>query len=115
MFEKDPNLLGWFGASIAWLKQHPYGVWGSITAFFTAIWSSLSDKHGWASSLFGGVLAAIITLSILAVMKKTGLHEEWMPVVGLVVGFVGADRIRAAILGAWESRKKSLNGDNKNG
>jgi hypothetical protein len=58
--------------------------------------------------LFGGVLAVLITLSVLAVMRKSGLHEEWMPLVGLVVGFVGADRIRAAVLDAWELRKNKL-------
>jgi lambda family phage holin len=108
MFEKEPGLLSMFSAAADWLKDHPYGSWGVITAFLTALWSGFKDKHGWLSSIFGGVLATIITLSILAVMKKTGLHEEWMPIVGLLVGFVGADRIRAAVLGAWETRKGNL-------
>lgn len=106
MFEKDPGLWGWFASALAWVKSYPYLSWGSATAFLAATWSGLTDKHGWCSSLFGALLATIITLSILAVMKKTGLHDEWMPVVGLVVGFVGADRIRSAVLGGWATWKE---------
>lgn len=105
MIEKEPGLYGWLTATIAWLTSHPYATWGSVTAFFAALWSALKDGAGWAASIFAAFLAIAITLSILAVMRKTGLHEEWMPIVGMLVGFVGADRIRAAVLGAWDSRK----------
>lgn len=112
---KEPGTLGWFAALVTWALNHPYASWGSFTAFVAALWSSLKDGRGWCSSLFGGALAVLITLGVLAIMRKTGLHEEWMPLVGLMVGFVGADRIRAAVLDAWNVRKKRLNGDNKNG
>lgn len=82
MFEKAPDVWGWFSLSVTWVKSNSYLYWGSFTAFLAALWSGLCDKHGWWSSLFGGLLATIITLSILAVMKKTGLHEEWMPRLG---------------------------------
>ncbi|MEZ2604954.1 phage holin family protein [Kluyvera intermedia] len=61
----------------------------------------MKDGKSWCASIFAGVLAIAITLSVLAVMRKRGLHEEWMLLVGLLVGFIGADRIRAAVLGAW--------------
>lgn len=108
MLDREPGILGWLSALAAWSTGHPYVSWGGGTAFATALWSSLKDGRGWASSLFGAALAVLITLSVLAVMRKTGLHEEWMPLVGLVVGFVGADRIRAAVLGAWDTRKNNL-------
>lgn len=108
MVEKEPGILGWIASLASWAVGHAYATWGSITAFLAALWSSLKDGRGWVSSLFGGVLAVLITLSVLAVMRKSGLHEEWMPLVGLVVGFVGADRIRAAVLDAWELRKNKL-------
>ncbi|HDR2353291.1 TPA: phage holin family protein [Enterobacter roggenkampii] len=108
MIEKEPGLLGWLTATLAWLANHPYATWGSFTAFLAALWSSLKDGKGWAASIFAGLLAIAITLSVLAVMRKTGLHEEWMPIVGMLVGFIGADRIRAAVLGAWDSRKNNL-------
>ena len=108
MLEKEPGVLAWLNALAAWAIGHPYAAWGSCTAFLAALWSSLKDGRGWCASLFGGFLAILITLSTLAVMKKTGLHEEWMPLVGLLVGFVGADRIRAAVLGAWDARKGKL-------
>lgn len=109
MLDREPGILGWLSALGAWALNHPYASWGSFTAFLAALWSSLKDGRGWCLSLFGASLAVIITLSALAVMRKTGLHEEWMPIVGLIVGFVGADRIRAAVLGAWDSRKNMVN------
>lgn len=108
MVEKEPGILGWIAALGAWATSHPYASWGGSSAFIAALWSSLKDGRGWVSSLFGASLAVVITISILAVMRKTGLHEEWMPLVGLAVGFVGADRIRAAVLAAWDSRKNNL-------
>ncbi|SAF46381.1 phage holin family protein [Enterobacter kobei] len=116
MVEKEPGLMGWLTATLSWLASHPYATWGSITAFCAALWSALKDGAGWAASIFAAFLAIGITLSILAVMRKTGLHEEWMPIVGMLVGFIGADRIRAAVLGAWDSRKNDLvnrNDENK--
>ncbi|WP_336284193.1 phage holin family protein [Citrobacter arsenatis] len=108
MIEKEPSTLGWLNSVAAWALGHPYASWGSCSAFLVALWSSLKDGLGWIHSLFGAALAVLITLSVLAMMRKTGLHDEWMPLVGLVVGFVGADRIRAAVLGAWDSRKNNL-------
>ncbi|MDK9356737.1 phage holin family protein [Lelliottia wanjuensis] len=108
MVEKEPGLLGWLTALGAWATGHSYASWGGGTAFLAALWSGLKDGRAWCSSLFGAALAVLITLSILTVMRKTGLHEEWMPIVGLAVGFIGADRIRAAVLGAWDSRKNMV-------
>lgn len=115
MIEKEPGIFGWIAALGAWASTHPYASWGSATAFMAALWSSVKDGRGWCSSLFGAALAVLITVSVLAVMRKTGLHEEWMPLVGLAVGFVGADRIRAAVLGAWDTHKTKLRGEDKNG
>lgn len=107
MLEKEPGILGWLASLGSMATSHPYASWGGGTAFLAALWSSLKDGRGWCSSIFGSVLAALITISVLAVMRKTGLHEEWMPLVGLAVGFIGADRIRAAALAAWDSRKNN--------
>ncbi len=79
MFEKAPDVWGWFSLSVTWVKSNSYLYWGSFTAFLAALWSGLCDKHGWCSSLFGGLLATIITLSILAVMKKTGYTKSGCP------------------------------------
>ena len=64
MFEKAPDVWGWFSLSVTWVKSNSYLYWGSFTACLAALWSGLCDKHGWCSSLFGGLLATIITLSI---------------------------------------------------
>lgn len=108
----DPNTASWFYSAVEWAQNHPYYSWGTLSAFFVSLWTSLSDGRGWIHSIFGAVLAVLITLSLLAVMKLAGWHEEWMPLIGMLVGFVGADRIRSAILGAWESHKGRLSGNN---
>lgn len=83
MFEKAPDVWGWFSLSVTRVKSNSYLYWGSFTAFPAALWSGLCDKHGWCSSLFGGLLATIITLSILAVMKRPGYTKSGCPV-GLI-------------------------------
>jgi lambda family phage holin len=112
MVYKDPNTLTWLSRAIDWAFTHPYAVWGSLSAFLVSLWASLRDGYGWLHSLFGAVLAIIITLSLLALMRLAGWHEEWMPIVGMIVGFIGADRIRVAVLNAWENRKHNLVNNN---
>lgn len=105
MIDKNPDSLSWLSRTLQNAIAYPYATWGGSTAFLAALWSAAKDGKGWCASLFAAVLAVVITLSVLAVMRKTGLHEEWMPLVGMIVGFVGADRIRTAVLGAWDARK----------
>ncbi|WP_343529292.1 phage holin family protein [Yokenella regensburgei] len=107
MFEKDPSTHDWVTSLIAWAAHHyPYVAWGGITAFFFALWSSLRDGKGWLFSIFAAVLGAVMAISIIVGLKEAGVHTKWLPVVGMIVGFIGADRIRATLLGMWEIRKK---------
>ncbi|EEO9371570.1 phage holin family protein [Salmonella bongori] len=108
MIDKDHRVMGWLSTLVAWALGHPHASWGGITAFTFGLWSSLKDGNGWLSSLFLSFLAVLITLILLEIMKITGFHEDWMPGVGMIIGVVGADRIRMAILGAWEIRKNKL-------
>lgn len=94
--------------------MHPYASWGGVTAFFVALWSSLRDGRGWLWSLFGAILAVLITLSALAVMRNTGLHEEWIPIIRVAVGFIGADRIRVAIHSVWYEYRNQVISKNTN-
>lgn len=108
MIDKNPDSLSWLSRTLQSAIAYPYATWGGSTAFLAALWSAAKDGKGWCASLFAAILAVVITLSVLAVMRKTGLHEEWMPLVGMLVGFVGADRIRTVVLGAWDARKSKL-------
>lgn len=108
MIDKDPSILQMLSRAGGCLVNHPYATWGGLSAFAMSLWASLKDGAGWLHSIGAGILAVLITLGVLAVMKKTGLHEEWMPLVGMLVGFIGADRIRAAVIGAWETHKTKL-------
>lgn len=87
-----------------WIKAHPYITWGIVSAFMISFWSSMKDRLRARVAVCDGVLCIIITLSLLAVMKLAGLHEEWMPVIGMGVGFIGVERIRQAIINGWEKK-----------
>lgn len=45
MFEKAPDVWGWFSLSVTWVKSNSYLYWGSFTAFLAALWSGLCDHH----------------------------------------------------------------------
>lgn len=86
-----------------WLCSHPLGSWGAISAFVVSLWSDLGDGHKWIESILAGMVAVVATLSIIAAMHAGGLHESWWPAMGMLVGFIGVDRIKSAIRGAWDS------------
>ncbi|MNB60001.1 hypothetical protein D3C81_31950 [compost metagenome] len=89
-----------------WVVAHPLGSWGAISAFVVSVWSDLGDGHRWIESIATGFVAVFVSLGLIAVMHKSGMHEEWMPVVGMLVGIVGVDRIKTAVRGAWDSKDR---------
>lgn len=91
--------------------KYPYISWVGGTAFLVAYWTGMKDKHSWRASFFGGILSTIIAVSVLAVVQKIGLNTEWIPVIGLLVGFIGADRIRVLILLILKSKQKKIEDD----
>jgi lambda family phage holin len=88
-----------------WLADHPLGFFTGLSAFIVSCWSGLAEGRRGFPLLVGGLVCVLTTLAVVAAMRSSGLHASWMPIVGIFVGFVGADRIRDAILSAWESRK----------
>lgn len=73
--------------------------------FFTALWSLRKDSHGWRDAMEGAGIAVLIAVSIFAAIKGDESYIAYKCAIGLLVGFIGSERIRAAIVGAWESGK----------
>lgn len=107
----NPDL---WASIVSSLSQYRLGWFTSISAFVIAVWSGLIDGKGWGRSIFGGIICVFIAIALVAVLKISGMHSSWLPIVGVFVGFIGAERIRDAILGAWETRKSKLVDNNEN-
>lgn len=88
-----------------WLLDHPLGFFTGLSAFVVSCWSGLAEGRRGSRLLTGGIVCVLITLAVVGAMRSSGLHAAWMPIIGILVGFIGADRIRDAILSAWESRR----------
>ncbi|WP_114195623.1 phage holin family protein [Edaphovirga cremea] len=105
MNEKDPNL---WSAALDFLSQNRLMMFTGVSAFIISLWSSLNDGKSWARSIFGGIICVIIAFAVLEVMKSSGIQGNWLPVVGIFVGFIGAERFRDGVLNAWETRKQNV-------
>lgn len=105
MSDKD---LVWWQTVLQHISLHRLGWFTGGSAFFAAVWAGLSDGNGLARSSFGGVICVLISLGIVAVMQTGGVYQTWTPLAGIFVGFIGAERIRDAVLAAWDSRKERL-------
>ena len=110
MNEKDPNL---WSAALEFMSQNRLILFTGVSAFIISLWSSLNDGKSWARSIFGGIICVIIAFAVLQVMESSGIQGNWLPVVGIFVGFIGAERFRDGVLNAWENRKQKLLNDKK--
>lgn len=88
------------------------GSWGGFSAFMVSVWSDMGDGHGWFDSIATGFVATALALSVISGMQTEGMHQAWMPVVGMVIGFIGIDRVKRAFRSAWDNHaKKRLGAD----
>ncbi len=83
-----------------------------VASFFTvfstliiSFWNSFHEKCSRAEKSLEAISCAVTSLALLGFFKFSGLHEDWWPIIGIAVGFIGVARIRLAIISAWDSRK----------
>lgn len=113
MSDKDP---AWWQSVIQCVTQYPIAFFVGSSAFLSALWAGMMDGHSLARSAFGGLICVIIVMALVLIVQLSGFFQLWMAFVGIFVGFIGAERIRDAILVAWDSRKKGiLRGKNHDG
>lgn len=105
MSERDP---GWWASLLDSIIVHRLGWFTGASSFIAAVFSGLMDGKSWARSSFGGLICVIIALGLIAALHAGGLYQSWWPLIGIFVGFIGAERIRDAILAAWETRKSRI-------
>ncbi|MFX2611933.1 phage holin family protein [Enterobacter mori] len=86
----------------------PHCFFVGSSAFLSALWAGMMDGHSLARSAFGGLICVIIVMALVLIVQLSGMLQLWMAFVGIFVGFIGAERIRDALLVAWDSRKKRM-------
>lgn len=79
-----------------------------LITFATTFWTLRKDGTGLRDSLEGAVVGMLITFSVLSAIQGDETHKYFINFIGLVIGFIGPERLRAAIVGAWESGKLKL-------
>lgn len=101
------NVEFWYGV-FNFSSAHIVALFSGISCFFVSLWASLSDGYPIRQSLLHSIICVFIALAIVAILKMSGTHNSWMPGIGVVIGLIGAVRIRNAVLGAWEHRKNII-------
>lgn len=105
MSDKD---FAWWQSVFQHITQHRLGWFTGFSAFLAAVWAGLCDGNSLARSALGGVICVLISLGIVAAMQIGGVYQSWAPLVGIFVGFIGAERLRDAALAVWDSRKDRI-------
>lgn len=102
---------GFWVETMSWIADNAPVIYTAVSAFSIAAMMSIRDGKRWLFSLMGGCVCALIALSLGGLLKHWGLPAEAAPAVGPLIGFIGADNLRAIILSIIERRT----GGNANG
>ncbi|WP_208950153.1 phage holin, lambda family [Rahnella sp. ChDrAdgB13] len=99
--------------SVKWVADNAPIVYTAASAFSIAAIMSLRDGKRWIYSLMGGCVCAVIALSLGGVLDSIGFTKDVAPVIGPVIGFIGADKLRDIILAIVERRTGADGGNNQ--
>ncbi|WP_454889542.1 phage holin, lambda family [Serratia quinivorans] len=102
---------GFWVETMSWIADNAPVIYTAVSAFSIAAMMSIRDGKRWLYSLMGGLVCGLIALSLGGLLAHWGLPEKAAPVIGPVIGFVGADKLREIIISLIERRT----GGNTNG
>ncbi|EDV4890915.1 hypothetical protein VW39_000051 [Salmonella enterica subsp. houtenae] len=79
---------------LVFLSQHPLATFCGISAFFISCWTGYVEKHTLWDVFMSSIVSVLSALSILAILFKGNHYHLWLPLVGVIVGFIGPHKIR---------------------
>jgi divalent metal cation (Fe/Co/Zn/Cd) transporter len=97
--------MGWLNEIIMFIFKHPIAFFTGIASLITSIWVSYYNNFPKTRMTLDAVLSVFISLAIIAIMLNDSYHLHWLPIVGIVIGFIGPERICNSIIGAWNAKK----------
>ncbi|HCL5083868.1 TPA: phage holin family protein, partial [Salmonella enterica] len=81
--------------------HHPLASFCGFSAFFISCWTGYVEKHTLLDVFMSGIVSVFSALSILDFLFKGEHYHLWLPLVGVIVGFVGPHNIRKMVLLIW--------------
>lgn len=93
---------------------HPLAFFSGLSTFAISCWSGAIEGLPPGRTFVNSIICVFCTLAFLAAFNEEGHHQLFLPLIGIVVGFVGAERMRNAVLNTWRLRSKRYGSGNKN-
>lgn len=102
----EPQHLAFWEHTVVWIIVNAPSVYTALSAAGVSVLMTLKDGKGWIYTLTTAPVCGLIALGIIPLLQLFGLPDNAAPVIGPVVGFIGADKVREIILGIIEFRAK---------
>ncbi|EIV1878230.1 phage holin family protein [Salmonella enterica] len=82
--------------------HHPLATFCGLSAFVISCWTGYVERHTLFDVFMSGIVSVFSALGILDLLFKGGHYHLWLPLVGVIVGFIGPHNIRKVVLLIWE-------------
>jgi hypothetical protein len=80
---------------------HPLAFFSGLSTFAISCWSGGIEGLPPGRTFVNSIISVFCTLAFLAAFNQEGHHQLFLPLIGMVVGFIGAERMRNAVLNTW--------------
>ncbi|WP_316432373.1 hypothetical protein [Klebsiella pasteurii] len=94
--------MEYFYNLIIFLTNHPLATFCGLSAFIISCWTGYVEQKSIYDTLMSSVVSVFSALSILDLLFKRSQNHLWLPLIGIVVGFIGPHRLRNTILVLWD-------------
>lgn len=89
--------MTYFIALLDFLVTHPLATFCGISAFIVSCWTGYLEKNMPADILLSGIVSVFAALGLLDCIYKGSQYHIWLPLTGIIVGFIGPHRTRSLI------------------
>lgn len=101
MDHKNPEF---WSRTTVWVINNAPSVYTALSATGVSLLMTIRDGKSWLYTLTTAPVCGLIALGLSPLMVHFGLPDNAAPVIGPVIGFIGADKVREIILGVIERR-----------
>lgn len=91
---------------LLFLWAHPLAFFSGVTTFIISCWSGLIDGLSSKRTVINALVCVLFTFALMGTVSREGHHQYWLPLIGVITGIIGAERLRDVILNIWVILKK---------
>jgi lambda family phage holin len=111
------NDQGFWGASLKWIAENAPAIYAGLAAVGVSSMMNIKDGKPKKYTITSSIVCGIIGMSLSGLMTHVGLPANASALVGGIVGFIGADKLRdiaTAMVNRRVSGSETQEGKNEN-